>query len=320
MSEKNRLYSRPGFLRKALILVLVSLICVRILDKVIYPGVELISPDFFFAACIASLFFLWFDVVKEKEHIGLIQKQKDAISQLEAKYTVAISNEMMVPVTMIMEWTEFIKGIMSASPEDKEKYMLKNVENYLERLLNSKYNLTRAGIGMPFEKSLQPFSLKIIAQATVDEIKPFLDMRKQRLSIHIAQNMPDILINTNSINDALAVLLLSSARVTPENGEISLKIKEEKNNVRIVLENGWQGVTKEMADSVFKDLYESSEDKSHAAKEVPMKLKKMYIGLKITKNIIDSHRGKIWMEPDHASRSKFIVTLPKLCEKDTLII
>jgi DNA-binding response OmpR family regulator/two-component sensor histidine kinase len=101
-------------------------------------------------------------------------------------------------------------------------------------------------------------------------------------------------------------LISNAFRYTPKGGEIAIKIKKEKNEICIEVEDSGIGIAKEHIDKIFDLFFEIP-----VHNNVPINYNKgTGIGLSIVKNIVNLHKGSINVENKETGGVVFKVTMP----------
>ena len=229
----------------------------------------------------------------------LVQKdiQKD-------EFLDTVTHELRTPITAIRAASEILHDDEDI-PAEVRKQFLQNIiseSDRLNRLIDKildlekfetgkqKIYLSRNNITSTIEKTLE--SLKQLIKnkkISIDfnrdkEIKAFYDEER------IIQVMHNLLSN--------AIKFCSETE-----GEISIKIIENKNNVEVQIHNNGKAIKKEDFEAIFDKFYQSRNQ--NVKKPIGSGL-----GLAICKQIIEHHKGTIWAEDDIADGATFIFTLP----------
>lgn len=229
----------------------------------------------------------------------LVQKdiQKD-------EFLDTVTHELRTPITAIRAASEILHDDEDI-PAEVRKQFLQNIiseSDRLNRLIDKildlekfetgkqKIYLSRNNITSTIEKTLE--SLKQLIKnkkISIDfnrdkEIKAFYDEER------IIQVMHNLLSN--------AIKFCSETE-----GEISIKIIENKNNVEVQIHNNGKAIKKEDFEAIFDKFYQSRNQ--NVKKPIGSGL-----GLAICKQIIEHHKGTIWAEDDVADGATFIFTLP----------
>ncbi len=311
----GRDYSKPAgrLYGVALLIMLVFLIFIRLTEVYIYPGSVIIPPDFFLIAVIIQMFFLWLYTVREKERILWIEKKREELGEMKSKFTLITSHELMTPITVIKGYMKLMMDRALGELTPKQKNALDVMNKYFERLETIKSNLTRLSSEKPesIEKNLKQASIESIIRTTAEDMGTFLNKRRQHLELQIERGMPDIDIDINGIRQVLANLLLNAIRFTPDNGRITIRAKDDKDNIRVEVEDNGIGIPGESLKSIFESFYEVQDIRKHSSGSIEFKSSGIGLGLTIAKKIIDFHNGRIWAESEVDKFSRFIFTLAK---------
>lgn len=313
MPEKKVLQLKINKFRIALLAIIALLIFIHLIDVFIYPGTEILPSEFFFAVAIAQLFFLWFDDVREKYRILWIQKKKEELNEMKSKFALITSHELMTPITVIKGYIDLMTDKLLGNLTEQQKSALDTMGKYFTRLEEIKHNLSKAYSekAPSFEESLKSSSLEVIIRTTTDDIMPFVKKRNQKLSLEIERDIPHVMMSRGGIRQVLVNLLLNAIRFTPDNGGIIIRARDEKNNIRVEVEDNGIGIPKDKLNSIFEGFYEFQDTDTHSSGSIEFKSSGMGLGLAIAKNIIDAHKGRIWAESEENKFSNFIFTIPK---------
>ncbi|MFH1799099.1 MAG: HAMP domain-containing sensor histidine kinase [Candidatus Omnitrophota bacterium] len=313
MRQKMRKGAKRIQYRVVLCLTVIALIVIRFIDVLKYPDTEILSNDFFFAVAIAQLFFLWLDSIHEKHDIVMFQKKREELNEMKQKFAMITAHELLTPVTVIKQYLPLMMNKVLGELTEKQEKALEIVNKNFLKLEHIRYDLARLHLGssVSFEEKCRLFSMEKVIKGVVEDIAPFVNDRKQELSLEIAEGMPEITMAANGISQVLAKLLLNAVRFTPDKGKIIVRVKEEKNNVRVDVEDNGIGIPEDKIQNIFESFYEVQDASKHSSGTAEFKSSGMGIGLAIAKNIMDLHHGKIWVESKEGKFTRFVFTLPK---------
>lgn len=101
-------------------------------------------------------------------------------------------------------------------------------------------------------------------------------------------------------------LLSNAFKFTPENGFVSIVVRENRDSVIITISNNGKGVAKENLEKLF-DNYFQEDDNEHRNTGYG-------IGLALAKSIIELHKGNTYASSDKRhNNSDYITSLMLLC-------
>lgn len=108
----------------------------------------------------------------------------------------------------------------------------------------------------------------------------------------------------DKIGQVIINLISNSIKYTGSGGKISIKIDDSPSEVKFSVADNGIGIDEEDLPYIFEHLYRA--DKSRASETGGNGM-----GLSVAKSIVDAHQGKITVESNAQSGSKFTVILPK---------
>jgi two-component system, OmpR family, sensor histidine kinase VicK len=237
---------------------------------------------------------------------------------LKTEFINIAAHELRTPTQTIIGYCEMI----DVFPEKKDEY-IQTIKRNSERL----YKLTQDILDVA---KIESNSLKLnIEKIELNEIinETVIDFIRRPLSIN-----KDVKINFNSFNNhhhhsplfvyadknriqQVIFNLLDNASKFTEKGEITISIigKEEDeknkdtNNITLRIQDTGKGIDSEILPQLFKKFATKSERGTG-------------LGLYISKNIVEAHGGKIWIEKtSNGKGAVFVFTLPTVDSRKKLL-
>lgn len=311
-SKNDFEYKRSKF-RIALLAIMLFLIAIRFVDLFIYPDTDILPANFFFAVAIVQLFFLWFDEVKEKYHILWVQKKKDELNEMKSKFMLITSHELLTPIAVIKLHLSLFAREALGSLSDKQKNALTDMDKHVERLVHIKDALLKIYYGSPdsFRERLKPEPIEPLIRGAADDVMPFVRQRNQNFSIEIDEGIPKAYLGPREIKQVLVNLLLNSIRYTPDNGSIKIKAKDDKDSIRVEVEDNGIGIPSDKLDTIFESFYEAQDTTRHSSGTVEFMSGGIGLGLTVARKIITDHKGRIWAESIPNGFTRLVFTIPK---------
>jgi signal transduction histidine kinase len=100
----------------------------------------------------------------------------------------------------------------------------------------------------------------------------------------------------------VADLLSNAVKYSPKADSVLVKIEEQESNIQVSIQDFGVGMSIQHLDKIFDRYYRVEEHALH--------FQGLGIGLYISCNIIDRHKGKMWAESEPEKGSTFHFTLP----------
>lgn len=130
------------------------------------------------------------------------------------------------------------------------------------------------------------------------------DIDKKNLKVSIDGASSDIYADQNRISQVLINLLSNAVKYTPENGVINIFISEDKQFVRLSVNDNGIGIPQDELPYVFERFYRADKSRNRMTGGSG-------IGLAIVKSIVTAHGGIVEAESQLNEGSCFVVKLPK---------
>jgi len=235
---------------------------------------------------------------------SLIQKNKEERNKKEVISLIA--HQLSAPLSSI-KWTlEMIlnndfgkiteeQGEIFKVTRKKNDHLIYLVENLLDtaRIENGKYILNE-----------NPSNIKNIIASTIDFYQDEINKKKINFKFDEPENeLPKIRVDKQKIELAVQNLLDNAIKYTPVGGNITVSLKRHCKNLEFKIQDSGIGIEKRQEKKVFNKFFRGS----NAIKKDPMG---HGLGLFFVKNIIEAHKGHVWLESKENEGTSFYFTLP----------
>jgi two-component system NtrC family sensor kinase len=97
-------------------------------------------------------------------------------------------------------------------------------------------------------------------------------------------------------------LIGNAIKYTPDEGFIHVTLSMQDSQIILKIQDTGPGIPLEEQGHVFEKFYRAT--------NAPDGVEGSGLGLAIVKSIVDSHQGRVWVEPNIGKGSSFIVILP----------
>ncbi|MBN1187281.1 MAG: response regulator [Bacteroidales bacterium] len=248
----------------------------------------------------------------KEQHEKLLREQAIEINQAKLRFFTNISHEFRTPLTLILSPLE--KMIKDKEIETKVKakleMVIKNARRLL-RLVNQLLDLRK----IDGEK----MKLKVIYGNIIDYLKEILYSFEEysvQKRIDLIFDNPFKEINTwfdpDKVDKIFFNLLSNAFKSTPERGQISMRLSQvllsdnntaEINYIQVEIIDTGKGIAKSELDRIFDRFYQVSENDDMVQQGTGL-------GLTLTKNFVEMHHGKIYVESIVGAGTSFKILLP----------
>jgi signal transduction histidine kinase len=127
--------------------------------------------------------------------------------------------------------------------------------------------------------------------------------KKQRRVIFDYRKKTKVYADKLRITQVINNLLANALKYSPNNKNVIVKVKRENSKVLVGVRDYGIGINKDQQKKIFDRLYQVTDDYEKTFPGLGM-------GLFIAKEIIEYHKGRLWVESTKGKGSTFYFTLP----------
>jgi Na+/proline symporter/signal transduction histidine kinase len=235
-----------------------------------------------------------------KELTNLLQqndKRKD-------DFLTTVTHELRTPLTSIKALTEIIFDNEDLEPDQRQHFLANIIKetDRLARLINQVLDLEKLEAGQ-YQMNPNWFSINGIINDSIEKIKPISIEKNISISFKPASNLPEILIDADTIIQVLINLISNAIKfANPHEGHIDIVSTNINGYIQVSIQDNGLGIKDDFKELIFEKFYQ-------AENQIIKKPIGSGLGLAICKKIIEIHEGQIWVE-SQGKGSNFIFKLP----------
>ena len=232
------------------------------------------------------------------------------ISQIREDFSYAMVHDMKTPLTTIFTALSFLhSGRLDDKPETKEKFfnVAKEEADRLLTLTNKLLTISKLEnkkMKMECEKiALEPMLVRLADKFKVKSHKP--------VSFEFDLQTPEIYADAEYIEEAFSNLIDNSIKYSKE--RVDIRISSSKNDLYSIIkiyDNGL-GISEKDQRSIF-NKYERAAAGSRSRRK---KASGFGLGLNFVQQVIESHKGKIFVNSIEGEFTEFIIYLPLMVKE-----
>ena len=240
-----------------------------------------------------------------------LEKIQNELSQLDrskSDFIAVAAHELKTPLTLIEGYSSMM-GELVAKDEDVEnkRVLLDGIKkgiNRLSEIIDDMIDVSMIDNDL-LSLKFQPTWINRILDSLVQEYKNDLNEREQIL---ITETIPGtdemIYADGERLYQAFKNVLSNAIKYTPNGGEIKLSGRKISDFVEIVIEDTGIGIAPEDQVRIFEKFNTLGNPMTHSSSKTSYKGGGPGLGLPITKGILDSHGGSIWVESEGYDEEK----------------
>jgi PAS domain S-box-containing protein len=245
-----------------------------------------------------------------------ITRQKE-LEKLKSDFVANVSHELRTPLVVIQQSLSILTSELTEKLNEDQKKFFDNTQNNLSRLrnlINSLLDIASIEAGK-FKLKLGIFDINEVVRATVEFLDKWAKTKNIRLEAKLLPSKNEILMDKDRITQVITNLVGNAIKFTPETGKISVVLNERmpddtfrQESIEVsVIDNG-PGIEAKDLERIFNKF-------EQAGTAQPASGGGTGLGLAIAKEIVQMHKGKIWVESEVGKGSRFSFLIPKIKEE-----
>lgn len=202
-----------------------------------------------------------------------------------------MAHDLKTPLTSVIGYLTLLAEESSIPKEAQEKYIKIALDKSLrvEELTNQFFEITRYNLqNMPIDE--KKIDLSILIEQLVDEFYPMMQERHLKCIMNKPEHIY-YLGDGDKLARAFGNLLKNAINYSYENTNIEIYINDNKEKIQIVFKNTGDKIPQYKLDKIFDKFYRADESRQSNTGGTGL-------GLAIAKQIIELHKGKIWVKND----------------------
>ena len=248
---------------------------------------------------------------KSEELTDLTSQLKHANEELITKdkqkdeFLDTIAHELKTPITGIRAASELLMDEDGDMPSDLRQIFLENIvsdSDRLSRLINNILDFEKLSTDRQ-QLNIKKRNIQLTFKKAIGNIQHIAATKEIKIVNNNSHNF-ELQYDEDRILQVLTNLLSNSIKFCePKKGVITLDFKLGNGCVEIYVEDNGKGISEEDINYIFNKFYQSKNQNT-------IKPEGSGLGLAISKQIIEKHNGKIWVEKGTKVGSTFAFKLP----------
>ena len=236
------------------------------------------------------------------ENAQLVAVLEEA-SRAKSTFLANMSHELRTPLNAILGFTDLLEEQLAATLSDRQRTFVSHIRDagqHLLALINDVLDLSKVEAGRlelrPERVSLRALVGPVIASAQADAATRDVAFSEEGL--------PDVelMVDAGRIRQVLYNLLSNAVKFTPAGGAVTLRATVNDRSLRLEVSDTGVGIPEAQQHRVF-GAFERIHESLHTAPGTGL-------GLALTKQIVELHRGTISFQSVEGTGTRFTILLP----------
>jgi PAS domain S-box-containing protein len=238
------------------------------------------------------------DVTERKEAEAKLRE----IDRMKSEFLSNVSHELRTPLQSITGFTRLIMNGQVPDPATQQEfYQIINRETqHLGNLINGLLDLSRLESGR-FQINRQPAAIR---DTLLDSIRSFHTLARDKnitLDEEIPEELPEMEIDDERMRQVFVNLLSNAVKYSNSGGSVTVRAEKRPHELVFQVSDRGIGMSPETVKHLFERFYRAEDKNGRGGTG---------LGLYITRQIVEAHRGHIWVESRPGEGSTFSFNLP----------
>lgn len=224
--------------------------------------------------------------------------------EMKATFISAVSHELKTPVALIKGYASTLRRADANWDKEIIGESLKVIEEEADHLTELIENLLDASRAQAGNFKLTPVELDIDDLVVRVARKFQSQTRGHEIRADVAADMPLVFADEARVTQVLGNLISNAVKYSPEGSDVVITGHATPSEVVITVADQGSGIAPDEQSRVFERFYRTE---SAIRRGTPG----TGLGLYLTRAIVESHGGRIWVESDGRTGSRFSFSLPR---------
>lgn len=257
---------------------------------------QLLRVPFLFAV---ALFYGYMVTRTREEH--LLAKLAQEREGWKTHLISTVSHELRTPLTSLRGFTELM--LRRHFPPEKQRELLTIVHDEsirLNDLINDFLDIQRIESGRQTYKFASVDIVPLLRKCAVS----FFPLDEQHtLRFEVPDSPPPVWADESSIHQVLSNLLSNAVKFSPHGGAVSVGARQEGKDVVVWVADQGVGIPPDDIPKLFSKFF-------RVENKDMVNIRGTGLGLALIKDIVEAHKGRVWVESKLGEGSTFFFTLP----------
>jgi signal transduction histidine kinase len=237
-------------------------------------------------------------------------------NRLKGAFIEVASHELNTPITVVMGIIDLWKMSQTAAAPPAESQWVDRLSAAATRLARIVDRMLKLVRNRDFSQSLhnELFELQPVVRRALEELSPYLELRRQTVTIDIEPDLGRLEADSSKISDVLTNLLANAVKFTPDGGKIRLEARTEPGAagwIRVQVSDQGVGVAPADQQHLFEPFFTGFDTLRHSSGDYQFGKRGIGLGLWLVKTFVELHGGRVEVASTPGMGSTFAFVLPR---------
>ncbi|MEN3330266.1 MAG: hypothetical protein V7638_5073 [Acidobacteriota bacterium] len=236
--------------------------------------------------------------------------EAEAANRIKDEFLATLSHELRTPLTSLLAWSSVLR-----EARDDERALLSEGIEAIDRnarvqaqLIDDLLDVSRI-ISGKLNLDVMPLDLSAVTRAAIDVVRPAADAKGISIEYLAEPGFGAISADSARLHQVVWNLLSNAVKFTPQDGRISVDVKQDESHAKVTVRDTGQGIPAEFLPRVF-DRFRQADSSTTRT------FGGLGLGLAIVRHLVELHGGTVSAESEGVNKgATFCVTFPLLTDR-----
>ena len=275
--------------------------------------VQLSEEDAYVLESVGKLAGITVENIQLLENTTKAYEELKSLDKMKDEFVSNVTHELKTPLISIKGYSEIMYEGMLGDLNEKQKQGMKVIVSNSERLNRLIESLLHMN-AFQFKKQhvFSPLSLGDVMESTIKSLSLKIEEKGMILNTNYEKSLHFIYGNTELLKHLFIYLLDNAIKFSPYGSRVGIWAYEESGSMHVEVSDNGIGIPENQIPKVFERFY-----------QVDGSMTRNYggngLGLYLAKNIVEIHKGEIWLESREGVGTKAHVLLPLYDENGQVV-
>ena len=237
--------------------------------------------------------------------------QLKELDRIKSEMVRMTSHDLKNPLQAAMANMDLLREDLGENADTEVQLSMSNIEKQLtrmNRIIGGILDLERVRSGTNPTEICQP---RQIVNTAVDELMQIAEDARVKLEVIIAPDISEFWGDTSQFERAVINLIENGIKFTLPGGSVVVSVYNEDRNVVFRIADTGIGIPLDLQDKIFEQFVRGRQEGAEHISGTGL-------GLALVKTVVESHRGRIWLQSLPNQGSTFFVSVPHIQENGTI--
>lgn len=227
------------------------------------------------------------------------------LDQMKSDFIATVSHEFRTPLTSLNMTVDILAEEVLGQINERQRELLvaaKDDAQRLTKLVKELLDLSRLESGK-YKMKMGPIKLRELVDESLRPLILLVSEKQIDLKIDVDQSLPICWGDQHQLSWVITNLMNNALRYTPERGSVTVAAEKANGEVCVHVADTGRGISKDAQETIFEKFVQIKE----ATETTPGSVG---LGLAITKEVVEAHGGRIWVDSELGKGSVFSFTVP----------